>query len=459
MVSKQKAEASTVGQPAPGSRVVRTALVLLMILMVAGCLLAWPLDTNRQLLQRSAGLLSRHVGNYMSSQEFEVLLTFYKDAAAFRLPEQPAQKVAKAQTCQLGLGRQAEDVLFGKPMLPPLHCGAVAATARTTAVAANKPIARRASHQVAVQPVAAPAVAFTAAPAKPQQIEAIVTKSNKPKGPQPLISLRDRATCNQGASLNIVAHEDDDILFMNPDIQADIQGGRCVRTVYVTAGDAGQPSEYWMGRERGAKAAYSAMYRVENIWRDEQHLLDGRLVAVSYLQNVPEVSLLFLRLPDGNVDGGGFAASGGESLHRLLSGELGIIHTVTEHKIVYSRGEIIEALAAVMQTDRPEYIRSQSPEGHAEGDHTDHAAVGTLVAAAAATHRGLYTLSAYAGYPNRLLEPNLTPEQFGDKQAVFLAYALHDGAVCQTAEDCAATVTYGNYLSRQYCIAAAQNGQ
>jgi hypothetical protein len=46
--------------------------------------------------------------------------------------------------------------------------------------------------------------------------------------------------CNNGASMNIVAHEDDDILFLSPDLVHDIRHGRCVRTVFVTAGDAGK---------------------------------------------------------------------------------------------------------------------------------------------------------------------------------------------------------------------------
>src|SRR5215475_11483965 len=44
--------------------------------------------------------------------------------------------------------------------------------------------------------------------------------------------------CN-GRSMNIVAHEDDDLLFLSPDLIHDIQSGRCVRTIFVTAGDAG----------------------------------------------------------------------------------------------------------------------------------------------------------------------------------------------------------------------------
>src|SRR6478752_2238442 len=39
------------------------------------------------------------------------------------------------------------------------------------------------------------------------------------------------------SSMNIVAHEDDDILFMNPPTYTDVAAGRCLTTVYLTDGD------------------------------------------------------------------------------------------------------------------------------------------------------------------------------------------------------------------------------
>src|SRR5205085_11614279 len=46
------------------------------------------------------------------------------------------------------------------------------------------------------------------------------------------------AACPSGATMNIVAHQDDDLLFLSPDLLHDVQSARCVRTVFVTAGDA-----------------------------------------------------------------------------------------------------------------------------------------------------------------------------------------------------------------------------
>src|ERR1700694_2302046 len=46
-------------------------------------------------------------------------------------------------------------------------------------------------------------------------------------------------SATSGTTLNIVAHEDDDLLFLSPDLLHAIQAGRAVRTVFVTAGDSG----------------------------------------------------------------------------------------------------------------------------------------------------------------------------------------------------------------------------
>src|SRR4051812_43618475 len=66
-------------------------------------------------------------------------------------------------------------------------------------------------------------------------------------------------SCPAGTVMNIVGHSDDDLLFLSPDLVHAVQGGWCVRTVVVTAGDAGRGAAYWQNREQGPKAAYAQM--------------------------------------------------------------------------------------------------------------------------------------------------------------------------------------------------------
>ena len=76
----------------------------------------------------------------------------------------------------------------------------------------------------------------------------------------------DACSVASGKTLNIVAHEDDDLLFLSPDLLHAIQAGRSVRTVFLTAGDAGNDTAYWTGREAGMQAAYAQMCGVANTW-------------------------------------------------------------------------------------------------------------------------------------------------------------------------------------------------
>ena len=82
--------------------------------------------------------------------------------------------------------------------------------------------------------------------------------------------------------MNIVAHQDDDLLFQSPDLIDTINDpGSCVTTAYVTAGDDGKGTAYWQGRESGMKAAYAQMAGVTNSWRNGTTELAGRTVATS----------------------------------------------------------------------------------------------------------------------------------------------------------------------------------
>ena len=62
------------------------------------------------------------------------------------------------------------------------------------------------------------------------------------------------APCGTNVTMNIVAHEDDDLLFQNPMVLQRVRAGACLRTVFATAGDSGTDADsYWRDREDGAR--------------------------------------------------------------------------------------------------------------------------------------------------------------------------------------------------------------
>ncbi len=280
--------------------------------------------------------------------------------------------------------------------------------------------------------------------APPKLFKAVKTPEIKP-----LVAITERDVCARGITLQIVAHQDDDLLFMNPDVSASIKDGRCMRTVYLTAGDAGEGINYWGGREQGAMAAYAQMYGVPNVWHKQQQTLAGRKASVVYLADVPEVALIFLRLPDGNLGGEGFVGHDHESLHGVMSGAIPVVHSVDGVES-YTKQQLVDALLEIMVKDQPDQIRTQGSGDPADGDHADHHDVGILTAQAAEAYRQPHTLMRYLGYPNKLLPVNLSDDFVTTKLATFMTYAKFDGAVCQTAFECQGTYTYGSYLTRQY---------
>lgn len=127
-------------------------------------------------------------------------------------------------------------------------------------------------------------------------------------------------SCSSGSTLNIVAHEDDDLLFLSPDLLNDIKSDRCVMTVFLTAGDANLGSSYWKSREEGVKAAYAQMAGQSNSWRESSIQVNNRSVASFILRSDSTVTLVFMRLPDGNWDGSGFSNNGNASIKKLWQG-------------------------------------------------------------------------------------------------------------------------------------------
>jgi LmbE family N-acetylglucosaminyl deacetylase len=260
--------------------------------------------------------------------------------------------------------------------------------------------------------------------------------------------------------MNIVAHQDDDLLFMSPDVQRDLRAGHCVRTVYVTAGDAGAGEFYWLSREKGSEAAYSKMLGTPNaIWIEKVvRLSQTSFITIASPISRPGVTLLFMHLPDGNINGSGFEVSNFESLDSLSKGAITDIHSV-DGESVYSVDGLEQALETLIQTYKPAEVRTQSQyTSDTIPDHSDHMAADLF--ATAAYHRYIadhangkqnVSLKHYVGYPVRLLPTNVLGSELSQKRSAFMAYAKSDGSVCRADSSvCQPASVYASYLQREY---------
>jgi GlcNAc-PI de-N-acetylase len=264
------------------------------------------------------------------------------------------------------------------------------------------------------------------------------------------------ATCT-GATINIVAHEDDDLLFQNPDIQADITAGRCVRTVFLTAGDSGADVSYYGSREAGELEAYAQMAGAANNWAATDIDVAGNPIALFTLTANDRVSLAFVRLPDGNETGLGFVENGFASMEKLFNGAIPTI-TSKDGRSTYSRSELISTLTVLMDSVQADIIRVQDyNRAFGDNDHSDHLASAKFARLAQANTAKIHTLVGYEDYLIEFRAANLSKALTSRKQATFLSYARNDAGVCQTATACSRDA-FGSYFKRRYVVASETGG-
>src|SRR5204863_8233295 len=82
------------------------------------------------------------------------------------------------------------------------------------------------------------------------------------------------------------------------DLLHDVQAGRCVRTVYITAGERRDINRL-LTREAGVEAAYAQMAGVADSWTTADAGVAGHPMPLRTLTGRPNISLMFMRLPQG----------------------------------------------------------------------------------------------------------------------------------------------------------------
>ncbi|KAB2351555.1 PIG-L family deacetylase [Actinomadura rudentiformis] len=234
--------------------------------------------------------------------------------------------------------------------------------------------------------------------------------------------------------MQVVAHADDDLLFMNPDIRDVIAAGRQTVTVFLTAGEGYargyDPYAYSASRERGIRQAYARMAGVRDRWTSGALVAGPLTVQVDTLTERPTVRLVWFRLPDGADKH--TSTLGKNALKRLQRDLIGTncVHTVVPAGSPFSRcasrADVLAALQALMKTFGTTVVRHQDTQPHGH-DHKDHVAAARLTAEAV---RGAgdprLVAIGYVDYAILRLPVNLGPGQRAGKKAAFEAYRRHD---------------------------------
>ncbi|KAL3476854.1 putative deacetylase LmbE-like domain-containing protein [Aspergillus californicus] len=254
--------------------------------------------------------------------------------------------------------------------------------------------------------------------------------------------------------LNIVAHQDDDLLFLSPDLLHYIQAGQAVRTIFITAGDAGRDASYWQGREAGARAAYALMSDAPDAWTEKDAGIPRHEVSLFALNQDPNISLAFLRLPDGHLQGQGFETTGSVSLQKLWEGNISSIPTVSGSGS-YTKNELLSTLVDLIAEFGPERVNTLDyVHSYGDGDHSDHHTAAFFVAEALNIYDGSPVLTGYMGYTVTEQPANIVGADLLAKQYAYYAYGRSDISVCSSYLACEGDNYYPHWLQREYTVDA-----
>lgn len=231
------------------------------------------------------------------------------------------------------------------------------------------------------------------------------------------------------ARISFVAHPDDDLLFLNPDLCSDVQGGVESWTVYLTAGNliagsGGMP--YADQRINGLRAAYARAAKVANAWEFQLITLPGgRTLASNYLRDAPHVHLVWMFINAANGTDNG-------DLCRMW-GDPNFVAAPIDGRPTYTRATFIATLKAFIVQVQPLFVRALDAAGQETGDHIDHAYAGKFALAANldATGKVARRLDVYFGYAGRNFPVNVSGTWASEKLAIWQAYKPYDSAFAQ----------------------------
>ncbi|MFE2128145.1 PIG-L family deacetylase [Streptomyces amritsarensis] len=260
-----------------------------------------------------------------------------------------------------------------------------------------------------------------------------------------------------GRVVQIVAHPDDDLYFMNPDLRYSLSAGHPVASVYLTAGEADgvnataakgattRPDKpaYAEARQNGIRAAYAKMATGDrtSAWqRTVVPTKGGGHAEVDVLVAKPQVNLVWLQLREA---GHGYADVP-ESLHGLWDGKVSRLGsmlssgTPVKQRFAYSKDQVVQTLVGIMEQYRPTTVRFQDPtpgrypDTKQYTDHQDHFYGARFVQLAAAayakdvTDRPHFAVQNYVGYVNGSLPSALDPQEAKEKLDSLDTYAWLD---------------------------------
>ncbi|MFE9412264.1 PIG-L family deacetylase [Streptomyces sp. NPDC006704] len=277
-----------------------------------------------------------------------------------------------------------------------------------------------------------------------------------------------------GRVMQIVAHPDDDLYFMNPELAQSIAANDQLVSVYVNCGETGglnkvpgstappkrDVAAYAGARRQGLRQGYAFMAtgQAQAAWVTESvALADGTPIEVDTLKGHPGIQLVFLGVRQHTSYGSGPS----KGLTQLWADPSMVTSTLVstgspvQESHPVTRASLIAALSHLLDTYRPTLVRIMDPDPDMQAhdaahrlhhdqpgysDHPDHTATALFSLAALEQYQGPgkgrpYAVVSYRGYGNERWPQNLPEQLVRAKADVLNVYGGSPGS-CDFAAGC-----------------------
>ncbi|UJB41717.1 PIG-L family deacetylase [Streptomyces sp. A1-5] len=260
--------------------------------------------------------------------------------------------------------------------------------------------------------------------------------------------------------MQILAHPDDDLYFMNPEVQQTIGANDQLVSVYLNCGETGGVNKvpgrpkpepnlaaYAGARRQGLRQAYALMATGDPHagWGMQALALpDGTLIEVNTLAGHTGVQLIFLGVHQHFAVGRG-RKRGLPDLWAdpaMVTSTLVSTGSPVRRSQKITRSGLIDVLVQLLDRYRPTLVRTLDPDPDMQvhdgahrrhhdqagySDHPDHTAAALFTYAALARYKGpgegrLHAVMAYRGYYNERWPDNLPAQLVRDKAVALNAY-------------------------------------
>ena len=231
------------------------------------------------------------------------------------------------------------------------------------------------------------------------------------------------ADCHAGTLVTVVAHLDDDLLFVNPGISDKLQTGWCVTTVHLIGGANGANFDYVKLREKGTRLAYARMAGVTDDWIESTVMFGGKPVHRMVLKQQPRVTLLELRMPGGAVRGGkvplGLMWDQGETITTYP------INNDGSNATHYDRAETVATLKQILAPATEIY--ALNPDTVPFIEHPDHIYSARITRVVAQSLNRNIPIGYHVTYPTGGMPKNLSAGETQMKRDDVASYFAIDG--------------------------------